>query len=290
MTPGFSLAESVLLHCGKYRLSLARPLVMGIVNLTPDSFSGDGLGAAPVAAALAHARAQLEAGADMLDLGAESSRPGAPVVSAEDELARLLPVLREVVTWGVPVSVDTYKPEVMAAALAAGCSMINDISGMRDPEALAAVAGTDCGICLMHMQGVPGSMQDAPSYGDVVGEVNAALLAAVARCREAGISDARLVLDPGFGFGKTLAHNFSLFRGLTVTAALGWPVLAGVSRKSMLGAVTGRPVGERLSASVAAAVLAAQKGAAILRVHDVAATCDALKVLQAVEECGADNG
>ena len=261
---------------------------MGIVNLTPDSFSGDGLGAgAPCRfAALAHARAQLEAGADMLDLGAESSRPGAPVVSAEDELARLLPVLREVVTWGVPVSVDTYKPEVMRMALEEGCSMINDISGLRDPRALATVAASDCGVCVMHMQGLPGNMQDAPSYTEVVEEVNAELQIMVARCRQAGIADARLVLDPGFGFGKTVEHNFSLFRGLTVTTALGFPVLAGVSRKSMLGAVTGRGATERMPASIVAAVLAAQRGAAILRVHDVAATRDALKVWRAVEELG----
>lgn len=286
--PAFLLWSLVLLHCGKYRLALDRPLVMGIVNLTPDSFSGDGVGAS-VALAVGHARAQLDAGADILDLGAESTRPGAPTVSAAEELARLLPVLREVVTWGVPISVDTYKPEVMRIALEEGCSMINDISGLRDPRALATVAASDCGVCVMHMQGLPGNMQDAPSYAEVVEEVNAELQIMVARCRQAGIADARLVLDPGFGFGKTVAHNFSLFRGLTVTTALGFPVLAGVSRKSMLGAITGREAAGRMPASIVAAVLAAQRGAAILRVHDVAETCDALKVWRAVEEVGKNN-
>lgn len=272
-----------ILHCGSYRLSLDRPLVMGIVNLTPDSFSSDGLGA-DTARAIEHARSQLEAGADILDLGAESSRPGAIPTPEDEELRRLLPVLREVTTWGVPISVDTYKPAVMRAALAAGASLINDICALQRPGALAAVAESDAAVCLMHMQGEPGTMQAAPAYTDVLGEVRSFLDERVAACRAAGIADARLVLDPGFGFGKTLAHNLSLFRALTAGFSETLPVLVGVSRKSMLGGITGRPVGERMPASIAAALLAAQRGAAILRVHDVAATRDALAVLAAVEE------
>jgi dihydropteroate synthase len=273
------------LHCGQFRLSLDHPLLMGIVNLTPDSFSGDGL-VGDVDRAIRHARQQFEAGSDILDIGAESSRPGAIPTPEDEELRRLLPVLREITTWGVPVSVDTYKPAVMRAALEAGATMINDITGMLHPESLAAVAGSDCAVCVMHMQGEPGTMQQAPGYGDVVQEVRAFLTTVVTRCREAGIADDRLVVDPGFGFGKTLEHNFALFRALTVAFVDEIPVLVGVSRKSMLGAITGRPVEERLAASVAAALMAAQKGAKILRVHDVAATRDALAVWAAIEKGG----
>lgn len=271
------------LQCGSFRLTLDRPLVMGIVNLTPDSFSGDGL-VGSVDQAIAHARQQLEAGADILDIGAESSRPGAIATPEDEELRRLIPVLREVSTWGIPVSVDTYKPGVMRAALDAGASMINDITGMTRPGALDAVAGSDCAVCLMHMQGEPGTMQQAPIYRDVVGEVRAFLTDMVLCCREVGIAEERLVLDPGFGFGKTLEHNLMLFRALDGWAAEALPVLVGVSRKSMLGAITGRPVEQRKAASVAAALLAAQKGAKILRVHDVAATKDALAVWTAIEQ------
>lgn len=271
------------LHCGHFRLSLERPLVMGIVNLTPDSFSGDGL-VGDVGRAIRHAREQFEAGSDILDIGAESSRPGAIPTPEDEELRRLLPVLKEITTWGVPVSVDTYKPAVMRAALAAGATMINDIAGMLDPASIAAVAGSDCAVCVMHMQGEPGTMQQAPEYRDVVGEVRDFLAAAVARCRSGGIADERLVLDPGFGFGKSLEHNLALFRVLNTTACDDLPLLIGVSRKSMLGAVTGRPVEQRLAASVAAALIAAQKGAKILRVHDVAATRDALAVWSAIEQ------
>ncbi len=272
-----------ILHCGRFRLPLNRPLVMGIVNLTPDSFSGDGAGT-NVDRALRHARSQLDAGADILDIGAESSRPGALPTPEEEELRRLLPVLREITTWGVPVSVDTYKPAVMRAALAAGVAMINDITALGHSGALEVVAASDCAICLMHMSGEPGTMQLAPRYDDVVGEVWAFLAARVANCRAAGIADDRLVLDPGFGFGKTLEHNLALFRALTATAGDGLPVLVGVSRKSMLGAITGRPVEQRGAASVAAALLAVRKGAKILRVHDVAQTRDALAVLAAIEQ------
>ncbi len=255
---------------------------MGIVNLTPDSFSGDGL-LGDVDRALAHARRQFESGSDILDIGAESSRPGAVPTSEEDELRRLLPVLREITSWGVPVSVDTYKPAVMRAALEAGAAMINDITGMLHREALSAVAGSDCAVCVMHMQGEPGSMQRTPTYEDVVAEVRAFLVGAVARCRRVGVADERLVVDPGFGFGKTLAHNLALFRALDASAVDDLPVLVGVSRKTMLGAVTGRPVEGRMAASVAAALLAAQKGAKIIRVHDVAETRDALAIWSAIE-------
>ena len=271
------------LHCASYRLALDRPLVMGIVNLTPDSFSGDGL-AGDVARGIAHARYQFDAGADILDIGAESTRPGAQPATEDEELARLLPVLEEVGRWGVPISVDTYKPGVMRAAIRAGAAMINDIGGMLDPAALEAVATSDCGVCVMHMQGQPGTMQQAPVYRDVVAEVDAFLAAAVERCRSAGIADQRIVVDPGFGFGKTLEHNLALFRALTASARGPFPVLVGVSRKTMLGQITGRPVGERMPASIAAAMLAAQKGAKIIRVHDVAATRDALAVWAAIEQ------
>lgn len=254
---------------------------MGIVNLTPDSFSGDGL-VGDVDRAISHARQQYDAGSDILDIGAESSRPGAIPTSEADELKRLLPVLKEITTWGVPVSVDTYKPAVMRAALAGGASMINDITGMTHPEAIAAVAGADCAVCVMHMQGEPGTMQQSPSYDDVVFEVRQFLSSAVSRCRQAGIADERLLLDPGFGFGKTLEHNLALLNKLTAVSIENLPLLAGLSRKSMLGAITGRPVGQRLAASVAAALIAAQNGANILRVHDVAATKDALAVWQAI--------
>ena len=271
------------LRCGQYLLPLDRPVVMGIVNLTPDSFSGDGTGRDP-AQAIAHARRQFEAGADMLDIGAESSRPGALPTSEEEELRRLLPVLEELCSWGVPVSVDTYKPAVMRRALAAGATMINDITGLRRPGALEAVAASDCAVCLMHMQGEPLTMQESPQYDDVVGEVAAFLGERLAACRAAGIADQRLVLDPGFGFGKSLEQNLALFRGLTALGIDERPVLVGLSRKSMLGAITGRAVGSRVAASVAAALLAVQKGAKILRVHDVAETRDALAVLAAINE------
>ena len=271
-----------ILHCGAYRLSLDRPLLMGIVNLTPDSFSGDGL-AHDIAHAIDHARSQLEAGADLLDIGAESSRPGAIPTPEDEELRRLLPVLREITRWGVPISVDTYKPRVMAAALKAGATMINDICGMENPEALRVVAGSDCAVCVMHMQGEPGTMQQAPSYRNVVEEVRQYLAEARERCAEVGVSDERLVLDPGFGFGKSLEHNLAMFRALDQFEQEGLPVLVGVSRKTMLGTLTGRPVEQRQAASVAAALLAAQRGASIIRVHDVAATKDALTVWRAIE-------
>lgn len=256
---------------------------MGIVNLTPDSFSGDGVGD-DGRAALARAETQCAAGADLLDLGAESSRPGAVPVPVEVEIGRLLPVLKIVRDWGLPVSVDTTKPEVMRMAIGEGAVLINDIAALQTPGALEAVAASDVGLCLMHMQGEPRTMQAQPDYADVVVEVHEFLEVRIAACMAAGIGRERLVVDPGFGFGKTVAHNYTLLRELRRFTDLGVPVLAGLSRKSMLGAVTGQPNGAaRLSASVAAAILAVERGARIVRVHDVAATKDALAVWAATE-------
>lgn len=255
---------------------------MAILNVTPDSFSGDGrAGVAPDEVLLLAERA-LEQGADILDIGGESTRPGAAPVSVEEELARVVPVVERLHGLGVPLSVDTMKPEVMRAAIAAGCDLINDIQALRSPGALEAVAGTDVGVCLMHMQGEPRTMQAAPQYADVAAEVEAFLHARTTTLMAAGVRRERILLDPGFGFGKTLEHNLDLFRALPRLSA-GLPVLVGVSRKTMLGQITGRAVGDRMVASAAAALLAAQRGAAILRVHDVAATRDALAVLNAIE-------
>lgn len=270
------------LHCGKFRLSLERPLVMGIVNVTPDSFSDGGRYYDP-ARAVVHARQLVEEGADLLDIGGESSRPGAQSVSAEEELRRVLPVIEALAGVGVPLSVDTVKPEVMRRAVAAGASVINDIAALQAPGALEAAAASDAAVCLMHMQGEPRTMQADPSYGDVVAEVRDFLAARVAAAQAAGIAAERIIVDPGFGFGKRLAHNLALLRHLGQFADLGACVLAGLSRKSMLGEITGRKVSQRDTASVAAALLAARNGARILRVHDVAATKDALAVWAAVD-------
>ena len=271
------------LQCGRFRLSLQRPLIMGVVNVTPDSFSDGGRFFEP-AAAIAHAQRLIDEGADLVDLGAESSRPGvAAVVSADEELRRLMPVLQSLRDAPVPVSVDTVKPEVMRAALDAGASMINDINAMRAPGALAAVEAAGAAVCLMHMQGTPGTMQQHPSYADVVAEVKDFLRERAGAARAAGIAAERIVIDPGFGFGKTLEHNLELLRRLREFDALGLPLLAGWSRKSSLGKITGKPAADRLASSIAAALIAAQNGAKILRVHDVAATRDALAVLAAVE-------
>jgi dihydropteroate synthase len=281
-SPVSALSPRVL-RCGRFSLSLARPLIMGVVNITPDSFSDGGRFLEP-AAAIAHARQLMAEGADLLDLGAESSRPGAAaVVSADEELRRLLPVLRGLRDAPVPLSVDTIKPEVMRAVLAEGASLINDINALRAPGALDAVAATDAAVCLMHMQGTPGTMQQHPRYGDVVAEVRDFLAERIAAAHAAGISAECVSIDPGFGFGKTLEHNLELLRHLREFTALGVPVLAGWSRKSSLGRITGKPAGDRVAASIAAALIAAQNGAGILRVHDVAATRDALSVLSALE-------
>lgn len=255
---------------------------MGIVNVTPDSFSGDGL-ANRIDAAFDQAMRMMAAGANLLDLGAESTRPGAEAVGQEEELNRLLPLLERLVAAGVPVSVDTYKAAVMGESIRLGAGLINDISALSDPQAASMLAPHErVSVCLMHMQGEPRSMQATPEYNDVVVEVTRFLQAAEARAMGAGIDRSRLILDPGFGFGKTFVHNQALFRALPRLVALGLPVLVGVSRKTMIGHVLDKPVNERMVGSVAAAMLAAQAGGAILRVHDVPQTVDALKVLQAL--------
>lgn len=256
---------------------------MGIVNITPDSFS-DGGQFFDRDRAIAHARDLVSQGADILDIGAESTRPGARVVPAEEELERLMPVLQDLRDVGVPISIDTSKPAVMRAVLAAGASMINDINALQTEGATAAVRESDCAICLMHSRGTPQTMQSLAHYQNVVAEVKAFLAQRVAACEAVGIARERLVIDPGFGFAKRSAHTLTLLRELRALTELGLPVLAGISRKSTLGKITGRPDGERVSASVAAALLAAQRGAAIVRVHDVAPTRDALLVMQAIED------
>lgn len=250
---------------------------MGIVNVTPDSFA-DGGRFRRHQEAETHARRLLDEGADILDIGGESTRPGATPVSDEDELQRVIPLLERLAHCGSPVSVDTRKPRVMQAAIAAGATMINDVDALRAPDALRTIADSNVAVCLMHMQGQPPTMQQAPHYADVVNEVADFLAERIATCRNAGIAPERLVVDPGFGFGKSLEHNLTLLRELARFAALGVPLLAGLSRKGMLGTLTGRTVDQRVSASVAAALAAASRGAAILRVHDVAATVDALRV------------
>ena len=272
-----------VLRCGNHALSLSRPLIMGIVNVTPDSFSDGGRFAA-LPAAVAHARALLDEGADILDVGGESTRPGAPPVSLDDERRRVLPVIEALVNRGAPISVDTQKPQLMREAIGAGASMVNDVNALLAPGALDAVAATAAAICLMHKQGDSRTMQQDPRYEDVIREVRALLAARIAAAENAGIARERIVIDPGFGFGKTVAHNLALLRHLDVIAALGVPVLAGLSRKSMLGKITGRGTDERLYAGIAAALVAVQNGAQIVRVHDVAPTRDALAIWQAVRD------
>ncbi|OHC67908.1 MAG: dihydropteroate synthase [Rhodocyclales bacterium RIFCSPLOWO2_02_FULL_63_24] len=270
-------------HCGRFVLNAERPLIMGIVNLSDDSFSGDGL-RGDIDGAIAQGRRLVDEGAHILDLGAESSRPGAAPVPVQQEIDRLLPVIEALHDCGVPLSVDSAKPEVMRVALAAGADMINDIAALRAPGALDIVAASTAGICLMHMQGEPGTMQEDPHYVDVVAEVADFLAERVAAAEAAGIALSRIAVDPGFGFGKTLEHNIALLRRLDELVVPGLPLLVGFSRKSMLGLLTGRPATERIYAGVAAHVLAVMRGARIVRVHDVAATRDALAVLQAVED------
>jgi dihydropteroate synthase len=267
------------------QLDLARPVVMGVVNVTPDSFSDGGRFLDP-AAAIRHGKQLIAEGAAILDVGGESTRPGAEPVSIEEELRRVLPVIEGLTGAGALVSVDTSKPEVMRAAAEAGAWMINDVRALQEPGALEAAASTDCAICLMHMQGDPRTMQKAPSYRDVVNEVKAFLLERAQSCRAAGIGPERLVIDPGFGFGKTVAHNLELLRRLPELASAGFPVLVGLSRKSMIATLLGRPTQDRVHGSIALAVLAAANGARIVRAHDVAATVDALKILAAVREGG----
>ncbi len=268
----------------RFQLSLHVPRVMGIVNVTPDSFS-DGGRHAGTAAALVHCEQLLRDGADILDIGGESTRPGSPAVGLDEELARVLPVVQGAVKLGVPLSIDTYKPEVMRAVLDAGADIVNDIWALRRPgarEAVAAHAG--CGVCLMHMHRDPQTMQVAPMDGDVVPAVLAFLRDQAQALQALGVAADRIVLDPGIGFGKTVVQNFSLLARQHELLAAGYPILAGWSRKSSLGAVTGLEVGERMPPSVSAAVLAVDRGARIVRVHDVRETVAALKVWQAMKD------
>jgi len=269
-------------QCGRFGFDLAkRPLVMGILNVTPDSFSDGGRHHA-LEFALEGAERMIRDGVDIIDIGGESTRPGSPSVPVEEELQRVMPVIYALRELGVPLSIDTCKPDVMREAIIAGADMINDINGFRAPGAVEAVRDSDCGLCLMHMQGTPQDMQSQPDYADVVGEVSAFLRARIDALLAAGIAGERVTIDPGFGFGKTVEHNYALLRGISkMQKELGSPVLAGLSRKSMLSAVTGRPVEQRLAGSLAGALAAVAQGARIVRVHDVAETVDALKVWQA---------
>jgi dihydropteroate synthase len=267
------------LHCGRHRIDLDRPVVMGVLNVTPDSFSDGGRYAA-LPSALAHGRRLAEEGAAIVDVGGESTRPGAAPVEEDEELRRVIPVIEGLAAaLAVPVSVDTRKPGVMRRALAAGASMVNDVAALAAPGAIEAVASSDAAACLMHMKGEPGTMQADPHYDDVVGEVRGFLRARVAACEAAGIQRERLAVDPGFGFGKTLEHNLALLAALPIIAADGVPVLAGLSRKRMIAGLIGRNDGDRQAGSVAAAVLAALRGVRIIRAHDVRATVDALAIV-----------
>jgi dihydropteroate synthase len=256
---------------------------MGILNVTPDSFSDGGLWV-DRDRALGHAMEMARAGADIIDIGGESTRPGSPAVEVQQELDRVIPLIEVIAAGtGLPVSIDTSKPEVMEAAVRAGAGMINDVYALRREGSLETASTLDVPVCLMHMQGKPGDMQDRPEYVDVVGDVRDFLLARADRCELAGISRQNIIIDPGFGFGKTLQHNIDLFKGIPAFVATGYPVLVGVSRKSMLGQLSGKAVDQRMAASLSAAVLAVQAGAAIIRVHDVAETVDALKIAGALQ-------
>jgi dihydropteroate synthase len=267
--------------CGSFQFDLSRPLVMGILNVTPDSFS-DGGEHYQRDAAIAHAHVLIAEGADIIDIGGESTRPGAQPVSVQQELDRVLPVIEGLRDCAVPISIDTFKPDVMRQALLAGASMINDINALQDEAAMKVVATSCAGVCLMHKQGNPQTMQSQPQYLDVVGEVIEFLHARICAAEKAGIAHGRIAIDPGFGFGKTVAHNIALLRELNKFTRLGVPVLAGLSRKSMLGVLTGQDADQRMPASVAAALIAVQRGANIIRVHDVRATVDTLKIWEAV--------
>ena len=270
------------LRCGRFTLSLERPLIMGIVNVTPDSFS-DGGQFLNVDAALAHARQLIAQGADIIDIGGESTRPGAREVTLEEERQRVLPVLARLAGESIPVSIDTQKPELMRDAVAAGASMINDVNALQASGAIAVVAASNVAVCVMHKRGTPADMQRDPRYENVMDEVYAFLDQRVRTLRAAGVDIDRIVVDPGFGFGKTLEHNLALLRQLQRLSAMRAPIMAGISRKAILGRITGREASERVYASVAAALVAVKNGAAIVRVHDVAATRDALAVWSAVE-------
>ena len=276
------MADTHLFSCGNFQLDISRPHIMGIVNVTPDSFS-DGGKHNSVQQAVEHALKLIEEGADILDIGGESTRPGATPVSLQEELQRVIPVVEQLAPRaGVPISIDTYKSEVMQAAIDAGAAIVNDIYALQQPGALQAVANSRAGVCLMHMRGTPRTMQMDPQYEDVVVEVRNFLKFRMEAAMDAGISRQRIVLDPGFGFGKRTEHNLALLQALPSLAELEQPLLIGLSRKSVLGHLTGGNVDTRLHASIAASVISAMKGAKILRVHDVKATADALKIVTAV--------
>ena len=271
------------LVCGKFQLDLTTLRVMGIVNVTPDSFS-DGGKFSQRDQAIAHALKLAEEGADILDIGGESTRPNATPVSLQAELDRVIPVIEYLVNQvNIPISIDTYKPQVMQAAIAAGASMVNDVRALQEEGALEIVAKSNVGLCLMHMQGTPQTMQLNPHYDNVVNDVKNFLQARLQASIDAGVPDNRILLDPGFGFGKTREHNITMLQNLQSFADLGQPLLVGLSRKSVLGQVTGNDVEARLYASIAASVISAMKGAKILRVHDVKATVEALKVVVALQ-------
>lgn len=273
----------MIFECGKFQLNLNRPHVMGIVNVTPDSFS-DGGKFSQTKQAVEHALKLAEEGADILDIGGESTRPNAMPVSLQEELDRVMPVIEGLVKQvNIPLSIDTYKPAVMQAAIDAGASIVNDVRALQEEGALEILAKSNAGVCLMHMQGTPHTMQNNPHYDNVVNDIKYFLKARLQASIHAGIEASRIVLDPGFGFGKTREHNITLIRELKSFAELGQPLLVGLSRKSVLGQVTGNDVDARLYASIAASVIAAQKGAKILRVHDVKATVEALKVVAAIQ-------
>jgi dihydropteroate synthase len=273
-----------MLQLGNFQFDLSKPLVMGIVNVTPDSFS-DGGRHLQRDAAIVHAQQLIAEGADILDIGGESTRPGAQPVGVQEEMDRVLPIIESLRGASVPVSIDTCKPQVMQAAIAAGVQMVNDINALQGAAAMDVVAAGNAAVCLMHKQGHPQTMQLQPAYQNVVSEVSGFLRDRIAAAEVAGINRNSIVIDPGFGFGKTLAHNLALLRELEKLTELGVPILAGLSRKSMLGALTGQDVGQRLPASIAAALIAVQHGAAIVRVHDVRATVDAFKIWNAVNHC-----
>jgi dihydropteroate synthase len=281
-----TIPVSMLLHCGSRTLDLSTPIVMGVLNVTPDSFSDGGLWF-DSSRAIERALQMVAEGAGIIDVGGESTRPGAVEVPVEEELRRVLPVIAALAPRvGVPVSVDTSRPEVIRAAVDAGATLINDIRGLRVPGALAAVASTSAAVCVMHMQGEPRTMQTEPTYSDVVAEVSQFLIERVAACESAGIARERICLDPGIGFGKRVEHNLALLAHIPDLLRLRLPLLIGVSRKSLIGVVTGKPVEQRLLGGVAFATAAVLSGASIIRAHDVAATVDAIKVATALRNAG----
>jgi len=268
--------------CNQYQLDLSRPHVMGIVNATPDSFS-DGGKFASTQKAVEHALKLAEEGADILDIGGESTRPGATPVALDEELSRVIPVIEQLVgKLNIPISIDTYKPEVMRQAIAAGADIVNDVCALREPGALEIVTASQVGVCLMHMRGMPQTMQQDPQYADVVAEVIAFLKQRLTAANSVGIASERILFDPGFGFGKRTVHNIALLQALPEILELGRPLLVGLSRKSILGQLIGADVDQRLHASLAASVVSVMKGARIVRVHDVKATVEALKVVTAL--------